>query len=70
MTASYDESNPQEQQNPHALPLWLERMITVAFATPLFFLAHADVNFRNCVEAQPVCGGNTELVRTDLQKDR
>ena len=62
MTASSVESNPQDQQNPHAQPLWLERVKTFLCAIPLVFMEYPVVIYGNFSAEPPARGERTELV--------
>jgi hypothetical protein len=70
MTASSVESNPQDQQNPHAQPLWFERVKTFLCAIPLVFMEYASVNYGNFSGVLPTRGERTELVRLTEEKVR
>jgi hypothetical protein len=62
MTASSVESNPQDQQNPHAQPLWFERLKTALCAIPFVFMQYDAVNYVNFSADPPARGERTELV--------
>ena len=70
MTASSVESNPQDQQNPHAQPLWLERLKTFLCAIPLVLMEYAAVNYGNFSAELPTRGERTELVRLTEENAR
>jgi hypothetical protein len=70
MTARSVESNPQDQQNPHAQPLWFERFKAALFAIPLVFIQYAPVNYGNVFAEQSPRGDKPELVRLARENAR